>query len=97
MNGDAKRLLPEEDLRPARASRLPGLLPCPACWLPAEVTERFRLASTDGPVDHIAVACVAGHFFKMAVDRLPEEARACLETGTAGHGECEVALRAELP
>jgi len=45
--------------------------PCPDCGVPAEITERFCLPSTDGPVDHVALFCVAGHHFRMAADRLP--------------------------
>jgi hypothetical protein len=43
--------------------------------VPAEVTERFSLPSTDGPVGHVALSCAAGHHFRMAVDRLPARAR----------------------
>ena len=32
---------------------------CPQCAVPAEITERFSLPSTDGPIAHIAVACAA--------------------------------------
>jgi hypothetical protein len=60
-----------------------SLIPCPACGLPAEITERFALASTDGPVDHIAVACIADHFFRMAVDRLPADAQVLVWAGHA--------------
>ena len=47
------------------------VIPCPDCGVPAEVTERFSLPSTDGPVRHVALSCAAGHHFRMAVDRLP--------------------------
>jgi hypothetical protein len=47
------------------------LVSCPDCGVLAEITERFRLPSTDGPVEHIAVRCAAGHHFRMAADRLP--------------------------
>jgi hypothetical protein len=50
-----------------------ALVPCPDCSCPAEITERFRLPSTDGPVDHIALSCAAGHHFRMAADRLPAQ------------------------
>jgi hypothetical protein len=46
------------------------LIPCPECDAPAEITDRFRLPSTDGPVELIVVQCVAGHYFRMAADRL---------------------------
>jgi hypothetical protein len=45
-----------------------SLVSCPDC-VPAEITERFGLPSTDGPVDHIVVHCAAGHHFRMAADR----------------------------
>jgi hypothetical protein len=48
-----------------------SIMSCPGCGAPAEVTERFTLASTDGPVAHIAVSCVGGHHYRMAADRLP--------------------------
>ena len=44
---------------------------CPGCGAPAEITERFTLASTDGPVAHVAVCCAGGHHYRMAADRLP--------------------------
>lgn len=46
------------------------LVSCPDCGVPAEITERFRLPSTDGPVDHVAVQCAAGHHFRMAAEGL---------------------------
>jgi hypothetical protein len=46
------------------------LVSCPDCGVPAEITERFCLPSTDGPVDHIGLHCAAGHHFRMAADRL---------------------------
>ena len=49
---------------------------CPACGAPAEITERFTLASTDGPVAHVAVWCAAGHHYRMAADRLPADPEA---------------------
>ena len=46
---------------------------CPGCGAPAEITERFTLASTDGPVAHVAVCCAGGHHYRMAADRLPAD------------------------
>jgi hypothetical protein len=48
-----------------------ALTSCPACHAPAEITERFTLASTDGPVAHVAVSCLAGHHYRMPADRVP--------------------------
>jgi hypothetical protein len=36
---------------------------CPQCALPAEITDRFTLASTDGPLDHLKIGCRGGHWF----------------------------------
>ena len=60
------------------------LVPCPECDVPAEITERFRLPSTDGAVEHIAVQCVAGHYFRMAADRLASCAMVSDEPVTVG-------------
>ena len=46
---------------------------CPGCGAPAEITERFTLASTDGPVAHVALCCAGGHHYRMAADRLPAD------------------------
>ena len=36
---------------------------CPECGALAEVTERTVLESTDGPVEHARILCVARHWF----------------------------------
>jgi len=51
---------------------------CPECGTPAEVTDRFALESTDGPMEHLKVICVRRHWFLMstrslaAARRVPE-------------------------
>ena len=37
-------------------------IPCPQCGAPARITERFRLDSTDGPVEHLKTGCVNNHW-----------------------------------
>jgi hypothetical protein len=37
-------------------------IPCPQCGAPAEITERFRLGSTAGPVEHLKIGCVNHHW-----------------------------------
>jgi hypothetical protein len=37
-------------------------IPCPQCGAPARITERFWLASTDGPVEHVKTGCVNRHW-----------------------------------
>lgn len=39
------------------------LTACPECGLPAEVKDRRALPSTDGPVEHARVLCIARHTF----------------------------------
>ena len=54
-------------------------LDCPAyldrngalrCGLPAEVTDRVTMQSTDGPVEMLKVSCPAGHWFNGPLDSL---------------------------
>jgi hypothetical protein len=47
------------------------VIACPQCQVPAEITDRFTLPSTDGPVAHVVVGCAVGHHFRMPADRLP--------------------------
>ena len=46
------------------------LVACPECGVAAEVTDRFTLTSTDGPVEHMALRCAASHHFRMPVEML---------------------------
>jgi len=43
---------------------------CPQCRLPCTVEPRGRWGSTAGPVAHVYVRCVAGHWFLGPADRL---------------------------
>ena len=45
-------------------SLLRPFVSCPDRTAPAEIIERFSLASTDGPVDHIVLFCAGGHHFR---------------------------------
>jgi hypothetical protein len=49
---------------------MPAITSCPDCGSAAEITERFTLQSTDGPIAHVALNCSAGHHFRMAADGL---------------------------
>jgi hypothetical protein len=60
-----------------------NLVSCPECGMPAEVTDLFSLYSTEGPADHVALTCVAGHYFRMALDRLPSDPQAQLRDARA--------------
>jgi len=52
-----------------------SIVACPDCGLPAEILEWFSLTSTDGPVEHLALACVDGHYLRMPTDRLSARTR----------------------
>jgi hypothetical protein len=40
------------------------------CGLPAEMTGRFTMRSTDGPVEAAMIRCPAGHYFCGAIESL---------------------------
>ena len=44
---------------------------CPDCGVPAEIQQRTLLPSTDGPVEHAKIRCLAGHWFFMELAALP--------------------------
>jgi hypothetical protein len=66
---------------------LPELIACPepSCGLPAGIVDRFVLASTAGPVEHVKTWCLEGHGFTQRVDALVPwpmvRARRPLQTG----------------
>jgi hypothetical protein len=45
---------------------------CPQCGLPAEITDRFTLTGTSGPVEHVRTVCVGGRWFTPLVDDVEE-------------------------
>jgi hypothetical protein len=51
---------------------LPELIACPepGCGVPAGVVDRFVLASTGGPVEHVKTWCLDDHGFTQRVDAL---------------------------
>lgn len=51
------------------------LLDCPTCGLPAEITDRFILDSTDGPLEHVKLVCPARHWYTPPIDSLPTPRR----------------------
>jgi len=54
--------------------------PEPTCGAPAEVTDRFTLPSTDGPIEHVTTYCASRHIFMLPADRVNDSA-APLRTG----------------
>jgi hypothetical protein len=57
------------------------LTSCPECGVPADVVERFVLASTDGPIEHARVHCAGGHRFLLSVATLHRTRRRLARTG----------------
>jgi hypothetical protein len=54
-------------------------MPCPEmiggdravrCGLPAEVEERYRVGSTDGPLEGVRIRCPRGHWFNGHIESL---------------------------
>ncbi len=43
---------------------------CPDCREVAEISDRFVLPSTDGPIEHVRMLCVRRHYFVLAVASL---------------------------
>jgi hypothetical protein len=37
-------------------------IPCPQCGSSAQITERFWLGSTAGPVEHVRIGCANNHW-----------------------------------
>lgn len=46
-------------------------LDCPQCGLPAQIVDRFSLGGSAGPVEHVKIVCVAGHWFTPLAESLP--------------------------
>jgi hypothetical protein len=44
------------------AHPMPDTISCPQCGASARITERFWLASTAGPVEHLKIGCVNNHW-----------------------------------
>ena len=68
-------------------------LDCPAyldrngaarCGLPAEVTCRYTLDSTDGPMEGAMIRCPAGHYFNGPVELLALDHAGHHDPGPAG-------------
>ncbi|HEX6257811.1 MAG TPA: hypothetical protein VFZ70_18525 [Euzebyales bacterium] len=53
---------------------MPQLTACPQCAAPAEIVRRTVLESTDGPIEHAAVRCVARHHFVLPTSQLDHDA-----------------------
>jgi hypothetical protein len=47
--------------------------PEPACVSPAEITDRYALWSTDGPIEHASTRCLFRHHFTLPTAMLAGE------------------------
>jgi hypothetical protein len=47
--------------------------PCPQCGAPAEITERFWLDATDGPIEHLKIGCLSKHSFTPRAETVQAE------------------------
>jgi hypothetical protein len=44
--------------------------PEPSCGATAEITARYALRSSDGPIEHVSTYCVRQHRFVLPTERL---------------------------
>lgn len=53
-----------------REDRRPPVLTCPepACNAPAAIVDHWSWPSTDGPVEHVKVRCLDGHWYTPTAD-----------------------------
>ena len=51
------------------------LTTCPECGRTAEIIDRFKLPSTDGPVEHVKTRCITGRWFVTPTADLPAPAQ----------------------
>jgi uncharacterized protein YbaR (Trm112 family) len=54
------------------------IVACPECAATAAVQGRGPVESTDGPLGHVHITCVSGHWFMMPADMLNEVTNQCL-------------------
>jgi hypothetical protein len=52
---------------------MPDSIPCPQCGAQAQITERFWLDSTDGPVERLKIGCVSNHWFTPRAETVQAE------------------------
>lgn len=70
---DQARQRSTRELAPGDAAVAPPEIiacPEPACRAPATVVGRFVPASTNGPVEHLKIGCLDGHWFTPPADTL---------------------------
>jgi hypothetical protein len=62
---------------------MPQTIPCPECGAPAQITERFWLDSTDGPIEHLKTGCVNHHWLTPRVETVDRQLLAAVSDDLA--------------
>jgi hypothetical protein len=62
---------------------MPYTIPCPECGAPAQITERFWLDSTDGPIEHLKTGCVNNHWLTPRVETIDRQLLAAMHDDLA--------------
>jgi hypothetical protein len=52
---------------------MPDTIPCPQCGDPAQITERFWLDATDGPIEHLKTGCLSKHWLTPLTEMVQAE------------------------
>jgi hypothetical protein len=63
-------LLGDNTRRPPGVEVMDQPIACPQCGAPAQITERFWLDSTDGPVEHLVTGCSNQHWLTPRAETL---------------------------
>jgi hypothetical protein len=66
------------------------ILDCPVCAAPAEVEFSSPLDSSDGPVEHVKIRCIAQHWFLLPRDMLKTAAPAPVDRASASRATSPV-------
>jgi hypothetical protein len=62
---------------------MPQTIPCPECGAPSQITERFWLDSTDGPIEHLKTGCVNNHWLTPRVETVDQQLLAAIHDDLA--------------
>lgn len=62
---------------------MPDTIPCPQCGAPAQITERFWLDATDGPIEHLKTGCLSKHWRTPLAEMVQAEQVATPDRGLA--------------
>ena len=63
------------------------------CGLPAAVTDRYTIQSTDGLLESVRIRCPRGHYLNGPLESLTWEKAACAPDGAAADHDQDAASR----